>query len=255
MFTLSVITINRNNVLGLQQTMTSVLRQVNKLASTHLQYIVVDGASTDGSQEIIKTLLQQKKELTALWVSEPDTGIYNAMNKGLSLATGDYCLFLNSGDLLVTDDALWQVERYMEANKFAADIYYADAVFSNSQGNVQRVYPDRLSLDFFYYDSLCHQAIFYKRELLLSVGGYDEQYRLIADWVMNIQLFRKGFTFCHMPILTTIYDTKGMTSGTDGYEKCRKERKQYYQLHSLKLIHIYMWIKRKYNQLKCSIQV
>ena len=94
-----------------------------------------------------------------------------------------------------------------------------------------------------------------KRELLLSEGGYDEQYRLIADWVMNIQLFRKGFTFCHLPILTTLYDTKGMTSGTDGYEKCRKERKQYYQLHSLKLIHIYMWIKRKYNQLKYSIQV
>ena len=144
---------------GLESTIKSVDSQTNK----NFEFIIVDGASNDGSLELIK----KYDHVITRWVSEPDSGIYNAMNKGLSLATGDYCLFLNSGDILATDDALWQVERYMEANKFAADIYYADAEFSNSQGNVQRVYPDRLSLDFFYYDSLCHQAIFYKRELLL----------------------------------------------------------------------------------------
>lgn len=255
MFTLSVITINRNNLLGLRKTMLSVLEQAQMLESTRFEYIVVDGASTDGSQEVIETLLQQETGLRTRWVSEPDTGIYNAMNKGVNMAEGDYCLFLNSGDVLATKSVLAQVVRYIEENKLSADVYYADAVFLNDKGQVRRVYPDRLSLDFFYYDSLCHQAMFYRRERLLSIGGYDEQYQLIADWVMNIQLFRKGLTFCHLPVLTTLYDTVGLTSGTDGYVRCNKERDIFYKSNGLRFIHIYMWIHRKYNQLKRKIQL
>ncbi|MDR2910496.1 MAG: glycosyltransferase [Bacteroidales bacterium] len=93
---LSIITINLNNVAGLQKTIESVVKQT----FTDYEYIVIDGGSTDGSADIIK---QHANKIT-YWVSEPDKGIYNAMNKGIRVAKGEYCLFLNSGDWLINSN-------------------------------------------------------------------------------------------------------------------------------------------------------
>ena len=102
---LSIITINYNNAEGLRKTMESVLAQTY----TEIEYIIVDGASTDGSVDVIRELATRP---TIKWVSEKDTGIYNAMNKGIRMATGEYIQILNSGDILAADDV---TERMMAA--------------------------------------------------------------------------------------------------------------------------------------------
>ena len=107
---LSIITINFNDREGLDKTIQSVINQAYK----EFEYIVIDGASTDGSVDVIK---KYADKLTH-WVSEPDSGIYNAMNKGTQMASGEYCLYLNSGDFLAEDDVL---ERLFE-NDFNEDI-------------------------------------------------------------------------------------------------------------------------------------
>lgn len=96
---LSIITINRNNAAGLRRTIESVVSQT---AFNQIEYIVIDGASTDGSKEVI---MEFADKLT-YWISEPDTGIYNAMNKGIKVATGEYCQFLNSGDWLAENKVI-----------------------------------------------------------------------------------------------------------------------------------------------------
>lgn len=241
---LSIITINRNNAVGLQRTMKSVYTQ----RCTDVEYIVIDGASIDDSVSVIQSYATQNTELSLNWLSEPDTGIYNAMNKGLRLATGEYCLFLNSGDCLADAGVLEKVVPLLGG----VDVYYGDAVFSQEKNMLERMYPDKLTMDFFYNDSLCHQAIFYRRELLQLLGGYDETYRLIADWVLNVQLFRGKYSFEHIPVQVANYDTEGITGGSIGYEKCRQERERYYKTNGLWYIHQWMWIKRKtYQILHC----
>ena len=243
---LSVITINRNNAIGLLRTMESVYTQ----RYTDLEYIVIDGASTDDSVFVIQSYAMKNVKPDLSWLSESDTGIYNAMNKGLGLATGEYCLFLNSGDCLVDEYVLGKVVPLLGG----ADVYYGDAVFSQGEKILERMYPDKLTLDFFYNDSLCHQAVFYKRELLQRLGGYDETYQLIADWVMNVQLLRKKSLFKHIPIEVARYDMQGMTSGSVGIKKCLVERERYYTENGLRYIHHWMWIQRKWNNLLHGIK-
>lgn len=243
MHKVSIITINRNNAAGLRRTMESVFQQTY----TDLEYLVVDGASTDESLSVINEYAQRQTAIDFKWISEKDAGIYNAMNKGFRHATGEYCLFLNSGDCLVDKNVLAQVTQVLIDD---ADVYYGDAIFVSAQQKEQyRTYPNKLNLDFFYNDSLCHQSIFYKRNMLLSVGEYDEHYRLIADWVMNLQCYRHGYQFKHLALVCVYYDMAGLTSGANGEKRCRQEREQYYRHNGLWYIHMWMWIKRKFNLL------
>lgn len=244
MYKLSIITITRNDLDGLQETVRSVGAQSN----TDFEYIVIEGAGTDGAAEWLQT--RQAEFCVAgrqmRIVSEPDTGIYNAMNKGLQMAKGEYCLFLNSGDGLADVRVVEQVIPLLQG----ADVYYADAIFCTGGQTINRVYPDRLSLDFFYEDSLCHQAVFYRSSVLRAIGGYDETYRLIADWGMNVRLLRANRRFVHIPLIVARYDMQGLTSGTNGYEKCRVERERFYRENGLRHIHQRMWIKRKWQHLQ-----
>ncbi len=243
MYKLSIITITRNNLCGLQETVQSVCAQ----SSADFEYIVVEGAGTDGAAEWLQAQLPLFRVAgkSIRFRSEPDTGIYNAMNKGLRMASGEYCLFLNSGDCLVDGRVVEQVLPLLQG----ADVYYADAIFYTDGQTTKRLYPDRLSFDFFYEDSLCHQAVFYRRNVLQSIGGYDETYRLIADWVLNVRLLRANHRFVHIPLVVARYDMQGLTSGSSGYEKCMVERERFYQENGFRHIHLRMWIKRKWHQL------
>jgi len=120
--TLSIITINKNNAAGLEKTIESVIGQT----SNDFEYIVIDGASSDGSVEVIQKYADKINYL----VSEPDTGVYNAMNKGIRKAQGTYCLFLNSGDWLVSPETLDNFFKETVTN--TADIFYSDAIFSDN---------------------------------------------------------------------------------------------------------------------------
>jgi glycosyltransferase involved in cell wall biosynthesis len=174
---LSVITIVYNNARDIERTLLSVLNQTYD----GIEYIVVDGASNDGTLEIIKRYESRIAKL----ISEKDKGIYDAMNKGLALATGDYVVFMNSGDEFYATDTVAKVI----ATSPDADIYYGETEMVNDEreslGQRRHKAPAKFNWRSFKYGmSVSHQAIYIKRSL---VEPYDPRYQLSADidWIIR----------------------------------------------------------------------
>lgn len=174
---LSVITIVYNNVKDIERTMLSVLNQTYP----NIEYILIDGASTDGTKD---TIYNYKSRL-AQFISEPDKGIYDAMNKGLALATGDYVLFMNSGDEIYAPVTVSEV--FESAS--AADIYYGETEMYDenwhSLGQRRHRAPETFSWKSFRHGMcISHQAIYVKRSL---AGPFDLQYKYSADidWIIK----------------------------------------------------------------------
>ncbi|MDB5062849.1 MAG: glycosyl transferase [Mucilaginibacter sp.] len=175
--TLSVITIVYNNVRDIERTMLSVLSQTYQ----QIEYIVVDGASTDSTLDIIK----RYENRIARLISEEDKGIYDAMNKGLKLATGDYVIFMNSGDEFYANHTVEKV--FASADN--ADIYYGETEMINDQlqslGQRRHKAPENFTWRSFNYGmSVSHQAIYIKKSL---TEPYDPKYKLSADidWIIR----------------------------------------------------------------------
>ena len=199
---LSVITINRNHAPGLKKTVESVVGQTFQ----DVEFIVIDGDSTDGSREVIEAHAGQ----IARWVSEPDGGIYAAMNKGLRVAKGEYVYFLNSGDWLSSADILDQI---FARNKFKEDMLYGDSLRPDGSGGWRVfVQPDEWTVARFFGMGICHQTLFYKRELFDLLGGYDEQYRIIADWDFNFRALLAGRSTRHLSFPVVYYDGQGVSA-------------------------------------------
>jgi glycosyltransferase involved in cell wall biosynthesis len=207
---LSIITINYNNLDGLKRTVESVVNQTWQ----EFEYIIIDGGSTDGSAEYIES----QSSHFDYWVSEPDNGIYNAMNKGIAKATGDYLVFMNSGDSYLSPNTLQLCQTVFD--NFTADVYYGQIKFDNKNVENTVVYPSKLSLPFMKNKAINHQACFFSRKLLVNIGGYDEQYKLAADYHYYLKVYIAGKIF--HPILFPIvkYDTLGIsTLQMDEYRK------------------------------------
>jgi len=175
--TLSIITVVYNNVRDIERTLLSVLNQ----SYAHIEYIVVDGASSDGTLEII----QRYQDRLSKVVSEKDAGIYDAMNKGLALASGEYVLFMNSGDELYAPDTVKNV--FSTAPN--ADIYYGETEMFNeawqSIGKRRHSVPEKFTWQSFRFGmTISHQAIYIRRTL---TEPYDRQYELSADidWILT----------------------------------------------------------------------
>jgi glycosyltransferase involved in cell wall biosynthesis len=198
---LSIITINKDNVAGLARTIQSVSEQTFE----DFEYIVIDGASSDGSVEIIK----KYADGITCWVSEPDTGIYNAMNKGIKKAQGEYCLFLNSGDTIISASTLENV--FMEVNG-QADIYYSDMLTSD---NITKQYPDELDVNFFLYENINHQNVIIRKSLFESHGYYNETLKAVSDWEFYLkEIWTYNSQFVHLRTKIVQYNTDGISSTT-----------------------------------------
>ena len=172
---ISIITINRNNAEGLRRTLAMTAQQT----CSSYEQIVVDGASTDNSVEVICDAGFK----VDLWISEPDSGVYNAMNKGISMASGSYLLFLNSGDHFCEDKSLESAAAHLGS----CDLHYfglevRDRPQPHTGWSKQRRYPDRLSFSFFLRSALPHPATFIRSSLFGQLGVYDESLRIVADW-------------------------------------------------------------------------
>ena len=211
---LSIVTINKNNCQGLKKTIESVAIQT----FADFEYIVVDGASSDDSVSVI----EQEKQFIDKWVSEPDRGIYDAQNKGIAMAHGEYCLFLNSGDFFNRAATLEEVFK----NPISEDIVYGDLLLVSPDGKKKCVtYPPVLEFDFLFAGTLPHQASFIKRDLLIAEGLYSLEYRFVSDWVFFIDsVFKRNCSYRHIDTVVTSYDTSGVTSGTAFAATVRAER-------------------------------
>lgn len=205
---ISIITINYNDAIGLEKTILSVLNQTYQ----EFEYIVIDGNSTDGSKDII---LKYQDKLT-YWVSEPDKGIYNAMNKGIQVAKGEYLLFLNSGDILVAEANTLAVC----VEKLQEDIVAFDC-FLERHGIIveRRTHIEQPTLFYVYKNGLKHQSTFIKSILFEKMGLYKEKYKIASDYEFWIRCFlQPDITSKGVAIPLSIYKLGG-TSEIVGWGK------------------------------------
>jgi len=210
----SIITINRNNLDGLKATYNSIISQ----SHNDWEWIVIDGASTKGD----KSFLEQHQDDISYWCSEPDSGVYNAMNKGIAKASGNYLIFMNSGDTFHDAAVLDNVFK----NHHEADVLYGDWTRIYEDGHHLEIKsPDTFSLHFISRDNVCHQAMFIKGSVLKKFP-YDESYRLYADWAKWIELTLRKCTFEHLPIQICYFMMGGMscTANTEEEFKMMQQR-------------------------------
>ena len=209
---LSIITVNLNNREGLQKTIDSVVTQTFK----DFEWIVIDGGSTDGSKELI----EQYADRFAYWVSEPDKGIYNAMNKGIKVANGEYLQFLNSGDCLCDEMALQRCFLH----GFSSDIVYGNLYYSvDGQIIDSCIQPKELTFRVLLESTVLHSASFTKREII-SKELFDENLRIVSDWKFFLiqALHNKSFEYINEFI--TIFDHTGISATNKDLNRIEREK-------------------------------
>ncbi len=254
---LSIITINLNNSEGLYTTLTSVAMQT----FADYELIVIDGGSDDGSVELIEMIIN-KRDIAAKLISEPDGGIFDAQNKGITQSVGEYLLFLNSGDYLSSPSILERVF----SNRFSEDIVYGDIIFKSDDRNLFRVNtPQRLTQSFFLVDSLPHPCSFIKRDLLAGHGGYDEQYKTAADYDFFLRSILAGdATYKHISLPVSVFVKGGASSDeskgsehiierelirrkyfTDSFMLCSKFTRPFILLFKKKIKYAFYFVKSK----------
>ncbi|QKZ12242.1 glycosyltransferase family 2 protein [Spirosoma sp. KUDC1026] len=204
--TVSIITITYNAGRFLERTVESVLRQT----ATDYEYIIIDGGSTDGTLDIV----QRYEKHISRWISEPDSGLYDAMNKGLHLATGDYVWFMNAGDELYDEETLQGLlERIQQTG---AGVYYSDALFVQNDGSPvglrSVVTPHMLPHSLKWTDmalgmKVCHQAFVAKR----SIAPDYDIHNLSADLDWEIRCLKKAGLVEFLPFVLCKYLVGGLS--------------------------------------------
>lgn len=210
---ISIITVNLNNLKGLQQTCASVWHQAEK----PFEHIVIDGASDDGSAEFIEA--NRSKFNCA--IIEPDTGIYNAMNKGIGLASGDYIWFLNSGDTLFDN---FSCSKVVNCSSFA-DIITGNLILAESGNLLYTKYPRRLDVTFFLRTTLPHQSTIIRKGLFDKIGLYNELNRIVSDWeffMFAMIEFKASHQF--IKDVLVVYDESGISSDKANQEILVREK-------------------------------
>ena len=211
---LSIITINYNNAVGLETTILSIVEQ----SFQDFEYLVIDGGSTDGSVQII----EKYKDKISVSVSEPDSGVYNAMNKGIKMAHGEYLLFINSGDTLFEKDTLQKVFAF----PFTTDLVYGDLArtFPDETSDFVPM-PDVINTKYLLYGTLTHPTTFIKRNLFDKYGLYREDLKIVSDWAFFLKLMAfTNITRVHIPVTIATFSMDGLS--TLNKDKALEERKK-----------------------------
>jgi glycosyltransferase involved in cell wall biosynthesis len=195
---ISIVTPSYNQGQYIEETILSVIGQ----NYPNLEYIIIDGGSTDNSVEIIK---KYEKHL-AYWVSEKDGGIYDAMNKGIDKATGEWIYFLGTDDVLCEGvlNELFGDGKYKEV-----DFLYGDAFFKNQK----RTYDGTFNHLKLINANICHQAIFFRKETFSKIGKFELKYKIYADWYFNMCCFANNeIKKCYVPLIISEYNELGSSA-------------------------------------------
>lgn len=211
---LSIITICYNDKVGFEKTAQSIVSQI---CLTDVEWIIVDGASTDGSVDVIKQYVEEFKKAfphtSVSWKSESDKGIYNAMNKGICQAQGEYLLFMNAGDCLFANDTLQKALPLLNGK----DVYVGDVVNDTPEGHQLVEFPRQLTpqvmLDQIIFNFIPHQSSFIKCELFDKYGLYREDLRIASDWYFFYDtLVMHGASIQTIPQPISVFDMTGISS-------------------------------------------
>ena len=233
----SIIIATHNAGKSLNNTLSSILSQTN----TDYEVIVIDGVSTDGSQTILKSY-ESKFGKKLHWISEPDNGVYDAMNKGIEIATGEWLYFLGSGDYFIDNEVLASVSG--EINKYDADVIYGDIQWGEtdiiSHGKFSRARLVTLNMN--------HQTIFCKKTVFDKVGMFETKYQIAADYIFNMKWFNdRSIRNRYFHRIITVYDTTGISSVSKDpvFEKERAEiTKKYFPAYVILVSHVLVFFHR-----------
>ena len=202
---ISIITITFNSTKTIQRALESVQSQTYK----DIEHIIVDGASTDGTRQIIESYAAEHKNVR--WISEPDEGIYNAINKGIAMATGDVIGFLHSDDVFYSPDSIGKI-----ANSFAdsqTDVVYGDLQYCHEGKVVRRWKSNDFHPRALKYGWMPpHPTVYVRREVYEQVGKYDEWFRISADYDMMLRIFTAGYQTHYIPEVLVSMETGGASN-------------------------------------------
>ena len=205
---ISIITVCKNAENTIERTMLSVVSQ--NCFNENIEYVVVEGASTDKTLEIIK---QYAEKYPIKWISEPDSGIYNAMNKAVKMTSGEIIYFLNAGDKLFDEKVISLVLNKFEGHN--CDFLYTDVLMCNlddlSKGSLKKF--NHVDKYFLFRDCICHQASFYKKNVIEKFNGFNENFKLASDYEMLLKIMAdKSLKKEYLPITAAYYDISGISS-------------------------------------------
>jgi glycosyltransferase involved in cell wall biosynthesis len=215
----SIITVCLNEAKSIRATCDSICSQ----SYIDFEWIVIDGGSTDGTIEILR---DYEGSIDCL-ISEQDSGIYNAMNKGARKSTGEYLIFMNGGDRFACADSL-----ELSSQAHGAQMLYGDVYFGDASGDVE-TYPDVVESGYMLSKMIPHQATFYERATFEAVGGYDESFKIAADYDLYVRLFEiERISHQHIPHPIAIFDLEGISNSKEFRQLRKREnhriRKQYF---------------------------
>jgi glycosyltransferase involved in cell wall biosynthesis len=196
----SIITVCLNEEAAIRETCESIVSQKYQ----NFEWIVIDGASTDGTLKILNEYGGAIHHL----VSEPDAGIYNAMNKGAAIASGDYLIFMNGGDRFASSDVLDAVAQCPDTDLIVGELEFAD-------DGVVRTFPSQLNSGYLLRNMLPHQATFFHRSIFERFGYFDESFKIAGDYEFFVRIIKENkVSYHHIPKVLAVFLVGGMSSSS-----------------------------------------
>lgn len=197
----TIITVCKNDLINLKETVNSIKNQNYK----NYEFIIIDGGSTDGSLNYVKNLKKVK------YISEPDNGLYDAMNKGINICRGNYICFMNAGDTFFDKFVLSNIEKEIRKNP-DIDLFYGDYICPKSPNYYVRQ-PKKITKFFLFRTSVCHQTWFLKRSIYEEINGFNINYKLSADYDVLLKIILKEkVSYLHIPLFVAKFKGGGVSS-------------------------------------------
>jgi len=214
----SIITVCKNSEKTIEKTILSVINQTY----TDYEFIIVDGVSDDNTLQITEKYRANISKI----ISEPDSGLYDAMNKGIKLAQGDYLLFLNSDDELYDNNTLAKVSAKLETMSDKPELVYGDlAVFNNETGSVSLQKHNKFNKIYLLKNTPCQPSTFYKKDVFNKYGLFDTNYKIVSDQEWFLRAFLKfNISSQYISFPVNIFYTGGLSTSKSREDKLIEER-------------------------------
>lgn len=223
----SVITVCRNAEEFIEQAINSRLEQTYE----NIEYIVIDGNSTDNTISVINKYLDK----IYCFVSEPDNGVYDAMNKGIKMASGDIIYFLNSDDKFYDKYVIENIIRFFQHNE-NVDFVYGPIIIFDPVTNESFVKTHEYVKKSYLFNNICQQAIFYKADSFKKVGLFDDTLKIVGDYEWELRAIRRfHINIAYYPQIVAVYRNSGISSPYGSVELCQEEHMKVLRLYSSKV--------------------
>lgn len=230
---ISIVTVCLNAKDTIEETLLSIFNQT----FGNIEVIIIDGTSKDGTLEII----DKYKDKITHFISEPDNGIYDAMNKGIKLTTGDFICFLNAGDIFFDNNIVEKVEKKLTQNP-ECRFLFGDAEYISDKASKITTYNNIKNEFSIIFDNICHQSIFYHKNLFEKFGLYAQKFKIYADWDFNINcLVKNKVKAKYLPLTICKFKLGGTCSTLENEKICKKEKQ--------------LLVEKYYPKYKCLINL